>query len=154
MMSANNLGFKIEEELFHFTDTSIRRKLPHFSLHVLTPTSNGKNPLIAETFQDLSITSVHFPLPQQPLRVEAAKRDGGENTQCFQRLSPEATIQGPVRRPSQHSPRQAHVGFAFGALMTACCSVIRLVSNLATSFIQLTLVVKTAQVLKKSVCAT
>lgn len=149
----NNLGFKIEKELFHFTDTGIQGKLPHFSLY-LTPTSNGKNPLIAETFQEPSIASVHFPVPQQLLRVEAAEGDGGANTQCFQCLSPEVTIQGPARRPSQHSLRQAHVGFAFGTLITACCSVIRPVSNSATSFIQLTLVVKTAQVLKKSVCAT
>lgn len=131
----NKLGFKMEEELFHFTDNTIRRKSPHFSLHVLTPTSNGKNPLIAETFQDPSVASVNFPLPQQPLRVEAAKGDGVANIQSFQCLSPEATVQGPVSRPSQHSLRQAHVGLAFGALITACRSVIRLVGNLATSFI-------------------
>ena len=38
--------------------------------------------------------------------------------------------------------RQAWVGLAFGALITACCSVIRLVSNLATSLTELNLVVK------------
>lgn len=106
----NKLGFKVEEELFHFTDNSIRGKLPHLSLHILTPTSNGKNPLIAETFQDPFVASVNFPLPLQPLRVEAAKGDRAADIQGFQCLSPEATSQGPVRRPSQHSLRQAHVG--------------------------------------------
>ena len=111
----------MEEELFHFTDSSIRGKLPHFSLHVLTPTSNGKNPLIAETFQDPPVASVNFPLLQQLLRVEAAEGDGVANIQGFQCLSPEATIQAPVRRLSQHSPRQAHVGLAFGALIMLLC---------------------------------
>lgn len=78
----------MEEELFHFTDNSIRGKLPHFSFHVLTPTSNGKNPVIAETFQDPSVASVDLPLPQQLLRVEAAKGDGAANIQGFQCLSP------------------------------------------------------------------
>lgn len=131
----NKLGFKMEGELCRFTDNSVRGKLPHFSLHVLTPTSNGKNPFIADTFQDPFVASVSFPLPQQPLRVESAEGDGVANIQGFQCLSPEAAIQGPVRRPSQHSLRQAYVALAFGALITACCSVIRLVGNLVISFI-------------------
>lgn len=130
----SKLGFNMEMELLHFTDNKYNREIAPLLTHVLTPISNGKNPLKAETFQVPSVTSVNPSLPQQPLSMEAAEGDGGANIQGFQCLSPEATIQRQVKRPSQHPLSQAHVGLAFGALITACCSVIRLMGNLATSF--------------------
>lgn len=105
----NKLGFKIEEELFHFTDNSIRGKLPHLSLYILTPTSNGKNPLIAETFQHPFVASVNFP-PHSGWRLPRGMEQQTSKVFSASPQKPPARNQlgGP---PSTHcDKRQAHVG--------------------------------------------
>lgn len=86
--------------------------------------------------------------------MEAAEGDGVANIQGFQCLSPEATLQEPVRKPSQHSLSKAHAGLAFGALMTASCSVVRLMGNLGPASLHLPWQLNTAQVLKNFAFAT